>query len=117
VKPSFPESAEGCILGSAIGDGLGHNVVVMDAAVVRVDAAGAVAVAHSGMTHRHPFAPATCAAFMTGVSSILSGTSIPEMTAGIIAAARRFHDPAAGMLEQAVADAAKRKSPRFEILP
>lgn len=67
--------------------------------------AEAWAVAHSKLTHRDPIALAACAAMATGIARILHRAPVDEVLAAMTAAARRYSEPTAAMIEEAIDEA------------
>jgi len=70
-----------------------------------LDRAEQWAVAHSKLTHRDPIALAACAAMATGMVRILHHAPVDEVLATMVAAARRYSERTAAMMEQAIQEA------------
>ena len=74
------------------------------------------AVEHSKMTHRDPIAVAACAAIASGIQlAVRQGATIEMIVDEMIAAARRYSEKTADMMQQAVDEARNGTGPEVTL--
>ena len=80
-----------------------------------LDKAEAWAVAHSRLTHNDPIALAACAAIARGTALAVRGADIDVIVADMIAAAARWSEPTAALMQRAVDEARRGVGPEVTL--